>query len=149
MKIQEREHPRVSGRRDPGQGLARVLGNRAGLLADISQTLASRGINIETIDAEEVHDTAVIELTVDQYDEALRSLRDAGFHAITEDALLVRLKDEPGALAKVAQRFKEAGIDLRSVRFIRREKDFAFVALATDQSEEAKALIREYVVSGG
>ena len=125
-----------------------VTENRAGLLADISQILAARGINIETIDAEEVHDTAVIELTVDQYDEALQSLRDAGFHAITEDALLVRLKDEPGALAKVAQKFKEAGIDLRSVRFIRREQGFAFVALATDQSEEAKALVREYVVSG-
>ncbi len=124
-----------------------VTDNRAGLLADISKNLGERGINIETIDAEEIHDTAVIELTVDRYDEALQSLRDAGFHAITEDALLVRLKDEPGALAKVAQRFKEAQIDLRSVRFIRREQGFAFVALATDRSEEAKALIREYVVN--
>lgn len=125
-----------------------VTDNRAGLLADISANLAARGINIETIDAEEVHDTAVIQLTVDRYDDALQSLRDAGFHAITEDALLVRLKDEPGALARIAQRFKEAKIDLRSVRFIRREQGFAFVALATDRSDEAKALIREYVVSG-
>ncbi len=124
-----------------------VTPNRAGLLADISEVLAARGINIETIDAEEVHDTAIIELTVDRYDEALQALRDAGFHAITEDAILVKLRDEPGALAKVARKFKEARIDLRSVRFIRRQQGYAFVAIATNRSEEARALIDEYIVN--
>ncbi len=130
------------------RSIAVVTANRAGLLADISAVLAARGINIETIDAEEVQDTAIVELTVDRYNDALESLRDAGFQAITEDALLVRLKDEPGALAKVAMRLKEANIDLRSVRFIRREHDFAFVAIGTDQIAEAKALIDEYLVNG-
>ncbi len=123
-----------------------VTPNRAGLLADISEVLAARNINIETIDAEEVHDTAIIELTVDRYDEALQALRDAGFHAITEDAILVKLKDEPGALAKVARRFKEARIDLRRVRFIRRQQGYAFVAIATNRTEEARELIKEYIV---
>lgn len=125
-----------------------VTQNRAGLLADISEILANKGINIETIDADEIHDTAVIEMTVDRYDEALHSLRDAGFDAITEDALLIRLKDEPGALAKVARRFKEANIDLRSVRFIRRQQGYAFVAIATDRSQEARDLIKDFVVNG-
>lgn len=124
-----------------------VTRNRPGLLADISETLAARGINIETIDADELHDTAIVELTVDRYDAALRSLRDAGFDAVTEDALLVRLKDEPGALAKVARRFKEAQIDLRSVRFIRRQAGYAYVALATDRTDEARQLIKEFLVS--
>jgi len=123
-----------------------VTPNRAGLLADISEVLAARNINIETIDAEEVHDTAIIELTVDRYDEALQALRDAGFHAITEDAILVKLKDEPGALARVARKFKEARIDLRSVRFIRRQQGYAFVAIATNRTQEARALIKEYIV---
>jgi len=130
------------------KSIAVVTANRAGLLADISEVLAARGINIETIDAEEVQDTAIVELTVDRYNDALESLRDAGFQAITEDALLVRLKDEPGALAKVAMRLKEANIDLRSVRFVRRERDYAFVAIATDQIAETKALIDEYLVNG-
>ncbi len=125
-----------------------VTQNRAGLLADISEILANKGINIETIDADEIHDTAVIEMTVDRYDEALHNLRDAGFDAITEDALLIRLKDEPGALAKVARRFKEANIDLRSVRFIRRQQGYAFVAIATDRSQEARDLIKDFVVNG-
>lgn len=125
-----------------------VTQNRAGLLADIAEILARKSINIETLDAEEVHDTAVIELTVDRYDEALQSLRDAGFDAVTEDAFLIRLKDEPGALARVARRFKEANIDLRSVRIVRRLKDSAIVAVATARTEEAKALVKEYLVVG-
>jgi hypothetical protein len=122
-----------------------VTQNRAGLLADIAEILAARGINIETIDGEEVSETAIIQLTVDRYDEALQGLRDAGFDAVTEDAILIRLKDEPGALARVARRFKDADIDLRSVRFIRRQQGYAFVALATDRTEEARALVREYL----
>lgn len=125
-----------------------VTQNRPGLLADISETLAAKGINIETIDAEEVHETAIIQLTVDRYNDALHSLQDAGLKAVTEDALLIRLKDEPGALAKVARRFKDANIDLRSVRFIRRRQGDAFVALATDRTEEAMDLVREYLVRG-
>lgn len=125
-----------------------VTQNRAGLLADIAEILARKNINIEMFDAEEVHDTAVIELTVDRYDEALQSLRDAGFDAVTEDAFLIRLKDEPGALARVAKRFKDANIDLRSVRIVRRLKDSAIVAVATARTEEAKALVREYLVVG-
>ncbi len=125
-----------------------VTQNRAGLLADIAEILARKNINIEMFDAEEVHDTAVIELTVDRYDEALQSLRDAGFDAVTEDAFLIRLKDEPGALARVAKRFKDANIDLRSVRIVRRLEDCAIVAVATARTEEAKALVREYLVVG-
>ena len=125
-----------------------VTQNRAGLLADISEALAARGINIETLDASEVQDVAVVELTVDRYDEALQCLRDAGFDAVTEDALLIRLRDEPGALAKVARRFKDANIDLRSVRIIRRQQGSTLVALATERTEEARALVKEYLVKG-
>ena len=125
-----------------------VTENRAGLLADISETLAARGINIETLDAEQVHNTAVVELTVDRYDEALQSLRDAGLDAVTEDALLIRLRDEPGALAKVARRFKDANIDIRSIRIIRRQQGSTLVALATRRTEEARALVKEYLVTG-
>ena len=123
-----------------------VTQNRAGLLADIAEILARKNINIETFDAEEVHDTAVIELTVNRYDEALQSLRDAGFDAVTEDAILIQLKDEPGALARVAKRFKDASIDLRSVRIVRRQKDSAIVAVATARTEDARALVKDCLV---
>jgi len=123
-----------------------ITQNRAGLVADISDALAAKGINIETLDAEDAHDMAVVALTVDRYDEALGALRDAGFDAVTEDALVIRLPDEPGALAKVARRFKDADIDLRSLRIIQRQQGFALVALAAERTEQARALVKDYLI---
>lgn len=119
---------------------------RVGLVADITEALGARGINLDTIEAETVESTTVFKITVAHYDEALKALRDGGFDALTEDVLLLQLRDEPGALAKVAKRFKDADIQVRSLRFIRREAGHAFVALATDRTEEARELAKDYLV---
>ncbi len=41
--------------------------------------------------------------TVDRYDEALVALRDAGVPAVSEDAIIIRIADEPGALARLSR----------------------------------------------
>lgn len=125
-----------------------VVDNRSGMLADISATLADRGVNIETIDGEAAESRGIIRLTVDLYDEALSALRDSGFQAISEDALLIRLKDESGALAKVAARFKDANINIRSLRILRREGGYALVTLVTEDNEAARALVEDLLASG-
>ena len=75
-----------------------------GLTADITSALGSNDINIESLDAKKIDDIGLVMLRVNQYDRALSILRDAGWNAITEDALLVRVKDEPGAIAHLAKR---------------------------------------------
>ena len=70
-----------------------------GLTADITSALGSNDINIESLDAKKIDDIGLVMLRVNQYDRALSILRDAGWNAITEDALLVRVEDEPGAIA--------------------------------------------------
>ena len=86
-------------------------------------------------------------LTVDRYDEALAALRDAGVHAVSEDAIIIRIIDEPGALARIARRFHDAGIPLRSVRIIRRNAGSGLVALSTERTEQALDLVRDELVS--
>ncbi|RPI63065.1 MAG: hypothetical protein EHM48_03065 [Planctomycetaceae bacterium] len=126
--------------------IAIITHSRAGLVADISLALADGGVNIESLQAEEVHDLAVVHLTVDKYDLALQTLHNAGFQAVTEDAIVVRIADEPGGLAKLAMRFKQADINLRSIRIMRRHKGTALVALATDRTKEAMDLVRDCLV---
>jgi hypothetical protein len=121
-----------------------VSANRIGLIADLTEALAQAEINVESIDAEQVGDNAVIVLNVDQYARALLSLREIqGIQIVTEDAILVKLKNQPGALAKIARRFTDAGINVRSVRFIERDDDFALVAISTDRTEAALALVAD------
>ncbi|MCH7935236.1 MAG: ACT domain-containing protein [Gemmatimonadetes bacterium] len=118
-----------------------------GLLARVSEILAARGINIETLDAETVQDHGVVIFTVDRYDEALAALRDAGVHAVSEDAIVIRIADEPGALARISRRFDDAGIRLRSVRIIRRNEGWGLVALSTERTERALDLVRDVLIS--
>ncbi len=124
-----------------------VAESAPGLLAQVSEILAARGINIETLHAETVQDYGVVILTVDRYDEALAALRDAGLHAVSEDAIIIRIADEPGALARISRRFHDAEIRLRSVRIIRRSSGSGLVALSTERTERALELVKDVLVS--
>ena len=118
-----------------------VAKNEVGVLADISRALADAGINIETISAEGLETQGVITLTTDAHDDALRVLMDAGYKAVSDDSLILRLPDEPGALAKVAERFKEAGVNIQSLHIVERQGDHTIVALAADDRAQAESLV--------
>ena len=120
-----------------------VTKNRDGLTADISAVLGENDINIESLDAEEVVGMGVVTLTVNHYNRALPALRDAGWQAVTEDAFVIRVKDKPGALARVAKRFKGAGIHVRSIRIIQHEGEWGMVAVSAEPIEEARALVKD------
>ena len=115
--------------------------NEVGVIADISRTLADNGLNIETISAEALGNKGVVTLTTDDYDEALRTLTEAGFKTVADEALVLRLKDEPGALAKIAERFKNEGVNLQSLHIVDRRDGYTTVALTADDRDRAEALV--------
>ena len=120
--------------------------DRPGTLADITETLAARGVNIIQIDASDDHAHGVIFLEAEPYDEALRALADGGFHAMSEEVLAIRLKDEPGALAKVAARFREARLNIHAMRIVRRDSGWATVILSTNDNAQARVLLTDCLV---
>jgi hypothetical protein len=128
--------------------LSVITENRLGVVTKISEALAIENINIESLDAQLAGDQVVVVLNVDQYDKALHVIHKLNnMQIVTEDAILVKLINEPGALAKIARRFTDAGIGLRSIRFIQRDKRFGLVAISTDRTEEALELVADVLVS--
>ena len=120
--------------------------NQPGVLARIAETLAAAYVNIEDFDVESHDAEGIISLTVDKYDEALHLLRDLGYRAITQDTLLIRLEDKPGALAKIAVRLKDAGLDLRSMHIVRRTGEFSIVSLVASDNAAAAAVLRDVLI---
>ena len=120
--------------------------NEVGVIADISKALADEGINIETISAEGLCEKGVITLTTDAYDDALRVLTHAGFKTVSDESLVIRLPDEPGALAKVAERFKNAGVNIQSLHIIDRRNGHALVALSADDRAKAETIVDSTIV---
>ncbi|HBJ84590.1 MAG TPA: acetolactate synthase [Verrucomicrobiales bacterium] len=123
-----------------------LVPNELGVAARLTSCLAARGINIEEIDIEGMEDHGIVVLSVDRYDEALRTLSDAGFRVITQDTLLVRLEDRPGALATVAMRLKEAGIGLRSMHILRRDASGTTASLVCSDNARAAGVLRDVIV---
>lgn len=125
-----------------------IAEDRPGIMADVAEVLAKAGVNIESIDAEALGANAIVRLIVDRYDDALRALSGAHFHALTEDAILVRLDDEPGSLARIARRFKDAGVNLRAVRLVCRDtrERKSIVAIAAERTDQALALVSDVVI---
>jgi hypothetical protein len=124
-----------------------LAANQPGQLAKITEILAHVGVNIEDFDVETNGADGLISLTVDKYDEAMRALRDAGYRTVTQDTLLIRLEDRPGALAVVAARLKDAGLDLRSMHIIRRTENVSIASLVANDNAKAAAVLKDVLIA--
>lgn len=116
-----------------------IARDEVGVLSRITGVLAEANINLESINTQVNGDQGTIIISTDDTDRALRVLTGAGYTAVTDDALLIRLKDEAGALARVAQQFSEAGINIQSLHILDRMGGFATVALSTAPADRAAA----------
>ena len=123
--------------------------NAPGTLASVSETLARAEVNIEFIEARVLGEHGVVVLRVDRYDAALRSLRDAGYRAVTEDALVLDLENRPGSLAEVARRLADARIGIRSLRIVERAGERSLVTLVADDPGAARRVLAAELVGGG
>ena len=115
--------------------------NEVGVIADITKALADESINVESINAQVIGEQGTIILTTDRYDHALYVLNQAGFKAVSDDALVLHLPDTPGALAGVADRLKRAGVNIESMHILNRQAGQAMIALKTDNRESAIAAV--------
>ncbi|GEP45421.1 ACT domain-containing protein [Brevifollis gellanilyticus] len=112
----------------------------------VASILGDAGINIEDIDADRIEETGTIVLMVDQLDAALRALSDANLRAVTQDALVIRLEDKPGALATIAKRLRDAGIDVRSMHILRRDGSQSLVSLVVSDQTAAKGVLEDVMM---
>ena len=92
--------------------LAVFLDNRPGTLARSCQALSKAQINILALSILDTVDHAVVRMVVDKPQEAERVL--SGLHAMVQarDVIVMDVANEPGVLAKIAERLAGAGINI-------------------------------------
>ena len=123
-----------------------MANNEVGVIANITRVLAEEGINVESINIETAGDRGAVILTVDNTDHALSALNQAGYKAVSDDALVLRLRDQPGALAGVADNLKKAGVNIQSMHILNRQDGYAMIALTTDDRARALEAIDDTVI---
>lgn len=122
--------------------------NKAGVMADILETLGENGININGISTERGN-LNEIRIMVDNPEEAkdlLEKKKPYVIHLV--DIVVLRLSDKPGELAKVTKTLSEKDINIEYAYGFGTEDGQGLVAIWTDApSDEVRALLNQFNVA--
>jgi len=88
------------------------LENTTGRLCEVTQTLASAGINLRAISIADTADFGILRIIADKTDDAVNALTAAGFTTRQTTVAAVEIDDKPGSLAALMELFRKSGINI-------------------------------------
>ena len=116
--------------------------NKQGTLVDITDTLATNGVNLRALSIADTQDFGLLRLIVNDNDTASAALKDKGYVLKVTDVIGVKIGDQPGKLSKALSVLAEAGVNVEYLyAFMARTERHAYVVLRpTDNAAAEKAL---------
>ncbi len=119
------------------------LKDTPGALAHVVAALAERGINLEASGGEAVGDEGRVTLLTSDVG-ATREVFEG--HNVTFDEvelLVVKLQDNPGALASITRRLGEVGVNITSLVQLNRMHGQSDLGIIVDDPEKARPVLGE------
>jgi hypothetical protein len=117
------------------------LPNKPGALATLAEELASGGVDLRAIGGGGIGDLGHVILTTADDDTTRRVLTEHDYTFIEGESLLTEVEDRPGAMAEVARRLADAGVNIHGHLFIGRWGDRAMFAFVVDDVEKARPVL--------
>src|ERR1700731_5451253 len=122
-------HPKLSMK--SATQLAVFLSNRPGALARVCDALAKAEINIHALATSDTVDHSVVRMVVSDPTKAPMLLGEAGVLALENDVVMIESGNEPGTLARIADRLAHAQVNI----------EYAYMA-ATTKSDRGLMILR-------
>jgi len=116
-----------------------TLTNQPGQLATLARRLSNAGAHIESLAAIAEDGKSLVRFMPDDADVARRVLRDAGLHFDERPVLDTFLPRHTGALADVAQRLADAGVNIDSIYLLHSNAEGLHFAVTVDDPQAARA----------
>ena len=114
--------------------------DKVGSLRDVAKLLGDGGVNIRAISSE-LHDSkARLHIVVEKESIARQLLKDADYNFMEQDIVHMMLDDQPGELAKYADRLANAGVNVRAVYLLGKANNKTEMVLSIDDLETARRL---------
>jgi hypothetical protein len=124
--------------------LAVFLANRPGALARVCDALASAGINIYALATSDTVDHTVVRMVVSDPTKALMLLGEAGVLALESDVLTIETANQPGILAKIAERLADAKINIEYTYLAAgRDAERGLIILRPSDVDQARDALEE------
>jgi hypothetical protein len=117
------------------------LTSRPGVLAQLAQTLADAGVNIASLSADAVSGRGKIRMIVSDPGKARSALRRAGYRVNEEPAFVVRMRNRPGALARVAAKLAKERVNIKAAYATTAGRGGASVVLTVGNAAKARRIL--------
>ena len=118
--------------------------SKPGVMAQVASVLGEAGVNIKAFSAPEVTGTGKLRLLVADLEGARAALKTATIKFKEETALLLSLKNQPGALMDVADLLTQNRINIKCGYCTpSREGKRAIVVLTVSNTNKALALLQD------
>ncbi|MEK7252345.1 MAG: amino acid-binding ACT domain-containing protein [Actinomycetota bacterium] len=111
------------------------LANSPGILAALVERLDEAGVHIEAIAAFGAGARGVVHLVAADADRARSVLRAAGMAFEERPVITTELSAEPGALARMARRLADAGVNIEALYLLRSSAEGLEFAVAVDRPD--------------
>ncbi|UCF07699.1 MAG: ACT domain-containing protein [Thermoplasmata archaeon] len=116
--------------------------DKPGELARVTESLASRAVNIKAIASETAGNKAFLRVVTNDVTSTEKALSEASIGFEQSDILNISLIDRPGELAKVAKKLGKAKINIRSIYILGQRNGKTELALVVDNMSRAEDLLR-------
>ena len=116
------------------------LADKPGELAEVASAVGDQGINILGC-VGMGRSTASVTMVTDDEEATTRVLKEMGRDFDVNELILTTLSNEPGALAEMATKLSDEGINIISFYIMKMEMDAADVALTTDNPSRTKEIL--------
>jgi hypothetical protein len=115
-----------------------IVENKTGILAEVIDLIAQKGVNIENICAYKTEDKAIFYILTDDNTKARKALEEKRYLIEEREVIVLRLWNRPGALSEVATKFRQNGINLYSVYGTRGGEKTTIVFSAEDNDKASE-----------
>lgn len=124
-----------------------ILTQNDDAVTELTALLSANALDIRDISFSHAGQNAVINLRVDNCDDCLALLAANGYDAVSDETLLLKLADKPGALAGLSRQISDAGIAIRSLTLIGRQEKEGIVAISTSDNDTVRSLYPDTLIN--
>lgn len=129
---------------EPATQLAVFLSNRPGALSRVCEELGGAQINIHALSISDTADHSVVRMVVSDPTKALMILGERGVLALESDVLMIETDNEPGTLARIADRLAHADVNIEYAYLATGAKsETGLMILRPSDVEKAQRVLRE------
>lgn len=120
--------------------LSVFIENREGRLEQVTEVLASEGINILSLSMADTTEYGMLRMIVSDPQKAKKSLVEEGFSAMLTDVIAVKLEDRVGELHKMTHILCSLSLNIEYMYALASSGKRAMIVKASDGNAAVKAL---------